>query len=119
MEGTMIAITDTVEAPEIPAELVDYLGRLVRMAEIPALMGVRLITVKMWRTNQLKRAAGEQTSPLITMPDPVDFPPALDRIIRDPFWDRNVLLRWGRQTGRLDLDDHPIRIAPVGRRRAA
>ncbi len=103
--------------PELGAELAAYLDRLVRLNEIPGLFGVRLVTVKVWRGNAIGRQAGEDHAPLNVLPDPAELPAALARLVRDPVWDRESLFEWGRQTGRLDLDNRPIRLGPPGRPR--
>ena len=102
------------QAPALGDELAEYLGQLVRLNEIPDLFGVKLATVKFWRGNAINQT---QDGALNRLPDPVDLPAELARLVRDPVWDRRALCEWGRQTGRLDLNDAPLRLGPPGRSR--
>jgi hypothetical protein len=102
----------------VPHDLAARLDRLVRLHEIPRLFGVQLVTVKVWRGNAIGRTAGEEDhASLNVLPDPVDLPPSLARLVRDPVWDLDTLFEWGRQTGRLGLDNCPLRLGPPGRPR--
>lgn len=104
-------------APTLSPELVGYLDRLVRLGEIPELFDVQLVTVKMWRGKAIGQPVGEDQAALNVLPDPVALPRPLARLVRDPVWDRETLLEWGRQTGRLDTANRPIRLGPPGRPR--
>lgn len=103
--------------PELGPELARYLDRLVRLNEIPGLFGVKLVTVKVWRGNAIGQSGGGEHAALNVLPPPVELPPELARLVRDPVWDRRTLCEWGRQTGRLGLDDAPLRLGPPGRPR--
>jgi hypothetical protein len=113
-----VAAVTVPSAPQLPDDLVAWLDRLIRLSDIPDLFGVRLVTVKVWRGNGMGGTVGaDQDYRLNVLPDPVALPGPLGRLVRDPMWDREVLLEWGRQTGRLDLRNRPIRLGPPGRPR--
>lgn len=68
---------------------------MLTIADVAAMFDRRVGTVEQWRARE-------------KMPDP-DV-----QLGRTPGWHRDTLLRWGRQTGRLDADGRP---APWGRGR--
>jgi hypothetical protein len=102
------------DIPTIPPDLEAWLKRLVRLHEIHELFGVFPSTVKRWRW-----AAGipEETW-FSRLPPPVLLPEPLRRLFACSLWDTVTLLEWGRQTGRLDLNNKPQRLPPTGRPKA-
>lgn len=104
--------------PELDQELITFLDRMVRLSDIPEIFGVKVVTVKVWRSNAIAAEAGrEGASVFNSLPPPAELPPAIARLAPGPFWDRRALQEWGRQTGRLAIDNSPQRLSPPGRRR--
>jgi len=95
------------EVPQLPEELLAWMDSLVRSRDIPALLGVRPATAKGWRNQALHGVGGQ-----MALPDPVRLPSSLARLVDQPLYDREELLRWGRHTGRLDRCNRPSRAGP-------
>jgi hypothetical protein len=103
--------------PTLPPPVTQWLGRLVRLPHIPDMFDVALATVKLWRYNH-NRFVGTDDAPTHNMlPPPIVLPPELRNIVTEAVWDVEVLTEWGRQTGRLDQANKPVKLLPPGRPR--
>lgn len=95
----------------------EFVGRLVRSGEIGAIFGVAQVTVNSWRNVALTPDDGlDPARWRRALPDPVVLPAPLARIAVSPLWDREVLIEWGRRTGRIDAAGRPLRRSGFRRR---
>lgn len=67
--------------------------RLIGIADVAALLGVKRTTVDLWRTRDRRGRVAVEAMPTPVLPRPHD-------LTRTPFWDRREIEAWAQRTGR-------------------